>query len=69
MKYLIIGLNFLVENPQAPLEKTIREIAAQPPHPPPKNKKAPAPPFLRMLQNFQPPTPPPTPLQKGGRTL
>ena len=23
MKYLIIGLNFLVENPQAPLENTI----------------------------------------------
>ena len=30
MKYLIIGLNFLVENPQAPLENTIRPCDSAP---------------------------------------
>ena len=30
MKYLIIGLNFLVENPQAPLENTISPCDSDP---------------------------------------
>ena len=48
MKYLIIGLNFLVENPQAPLENTIPPYDSVPL----EENKVPAPPFLRMLQNF-----------------
>ena len=50
MKYLIIGLNFLVENPQSPPGKYHPPLVAQPSAQ--KNKQVPAPPFLRMLQNF-----------------
>ena len=40
MKYLIIDLNFLVENPQAPLENITPPLVAQPPPPlPPPPRK------------------------------
>ena len=63
MKYLIIGLNFLVENPQAPMENTIPPCDSDPS---PQENKVLAPPFLRMLQNFLA-----SPAEKGGggRTL
>ena len=49
MKYLIIGLNFLVENPQSPMENTIPPCDSGPA---PQENKVSAPPFLRMLQKF-----------------
>ena len=60
MKYLIIGLNFLFENPQAPnpLENTVPPCDWGLPQ---ENKKVPAPLFLRMLQNFWA-----SPAEKGG---
>ena len=51
MKYLIIDLNFLVENSQAPLENTILPCDSAPL----QENKVPARPFLRMLRDFRPP--------------
>ena len=48
MKYFIIGLNFLVENPQTPMENTIPPCDSVPL----QENKVPAPLFLRMLQKF-----------------
>ena len=59
MKYLIIGLNFLVENLQATLENTIPPCGSGIP-PPQENKKMPAHPFWQCFKIFRPP------LQKGG---
>ena len=57
MKYLIIGLNFLVENPQAPLENTILPCGSTPS--PSKIKKCQSHSFKECLKIFSPP------LQKG----
>ena len=48
MKFLITGLDFLVENPLAPLENTVPPCDSVPL----QENKVPAPPFLRMFQNF-----------------
>ena len=48
MKYLIIGLKFLVENPQAPLENTIPPCDSVPL----EENKVPAPPFFKNASKF-----------------
>ena len=71
MKYLITGLNFLVENPQAPspppppipLENFIPPCGSAPPPPPRKQKSASAT-LLKNISKFLG-----SPCRKGGRKL
>ena len=52
MKYLIIGLNFLVKNPQASLENTIPIVGQPPPSRPQENKKSASPTLFKNASKF-----------------
>ena len=52
MKYLIIGLNFLVKNPQASLENTIPIVGQSPPSRPQENKKSASPTLFKNASKF-----------------
>ena len=58
MKYLIIGLNFLVENPQSPLENTIPPCGSALP---PEKQTSTSPTLFKNASKFLDP-----PLQKAG---